>query len=76
MQPYKQKYKSWRYSQINQRLAEPMQPCLPKELAEIYYTPIPRVGVSQKSKDTDLMFITLVGVQHLYPRLDYESWSN
>jgi hypothetical protein len=53
-----------------------MQPCLPKELTEIYYTPIPRVGVSQKSKDTDLMSITIVGIQYLYPRLDYESWSN
>jgi hypothetical protein len=41
-----------------------MKPCLPNEHAEIYSTPTPK------------MFITMVGVQYLYPRPDYESWSN
>ena len=34
-----------------------MQPCLPEELTEIYSTPTPRVGVSQKSKDMGLCLI-------------------
>ena len=32
-----------------------MQPCLPEELAQIYYsTPTPRVGVKPKGKGTGL----------------------
>ena len=59
-----------------------MQPCLPEELAKIYYTPTPK-GWSEpeKVKVLDLfdhceMSIIMVWVQYLYPRPDYESWSN
>jgi hypothetical protein len=58
-----------------------MQPYLPEELVEIYSTPTPKGGTRPvKSKGTVLidvmMFITIAEVQYLYPRLDYESWTN
>ena len=58
-----------------------MQPCLPKELIEIYSTPTSEGCHEPKSKGTCLvdrldMSITIVGIHYLYPRLDYESWSN
>ena len=59
-----------------------MQPCLPEELAEIYSTPTPK-GWSEPKKikvlnlfDRCEMSITMAWVQNLYPRPDYESWSN
>jgi len=58
-----------------------MQPCLPKELVEIYSTPTPKGWCKPKSKGTCLvdqweMSITIAGVHYLYSGLDYESWSN
>ena len=54
---------------------------LAEELAEIYSTSTPRGWRKPKSKGTGFlliaeMSITTAGVQYLYPRLDYESWSN
>ena len=69
------------YSQTSQRSGHLMQPCLPKELVEIYSTPTPKGWRKPKSKGTCLvdrweMSITIAGVQYLYSRLDYEFWSN
>jgi hypothetical protein len=55
-----------------------MQPCLPKELVEIYSTPTPKGWRKPKSKGTYLvdqseMSITIAEIQYLYPRRDYES---
>ena len=51
---------------------------LAKELTEIYSTPTPRGWCNPKSKGAGFrliaeMIVTIVGVQYLYPRLDYES---
>ena len=58
-----------------------MQPGLLEELTEIYSTPTPKGCRKPKSKGTGFwliveMSITIAGVQNLYPRIDYESWSN
>jgi hypothetical protein len=69
------------YSQTSRRSGRPMLPYLPKELIEIYSTPTPKGWHKPKSKGTCLvdqweLSITIAGVQYLYSRLDYESWSN
>ena len=58
-----------------------MTDLLAEELAEIYSTPTPRGWRKPKGKGTGFlliaeMSITIARVQYLYPRLDYESWSN
>ena len=58
-----------------------MAALLAEELAEIYSTPTPKRWHKPKSKGTGFlliaeMSITIARVQYLYPRLDYESWSN
>jgi hypothetical protein len=58
-----------------------MQPCLPKELTEIYSTPTPKGGTRPvKDKGTILidvmMFITIARVRYLYSMPDYKSWLN
>ena len=54
---------------------------LVEELTEIYSTPTPKGWRKPKSKGTSFlliteMSITIAGVQYLYMRLDYDSWSN
>ena len=58
-----------------------MAALLAEEPTEIYSTPTPNGCHKPKSKDTGFwliaeMYVTIAGVQYLYPRLDYESWSN
>ena len=65
----------------NQKLVKPMQPCLLKKLTKIYSTPTPMGGAGAKKVKVlvliDVWMSTIIaGVQYLYPRLDYESWSN
>jgi hypothetical protein len=40
------------YSQTSSRSGRPMQPCLPKELVEIYSTPTPKGWPELKGKGT------------------------
>ena len=58
-----------------------MAALLAKELVEIYSTSTPREWRKPKGKGTSFLLITemsvtIAEVQYLYPRLDYESWSN
>ena len=62
-------------------LTKPRAAPLVEELVEIYSTPTPKGWRKPKSKDIGLcwsleMSIIIVGVQYLYPRLNYESWPN
>ena len=50
MQPYKQRYKPWRYLQQAVEVDRIDAVVLAEELAEIYSTPTPKGGQSQKSK--------------------------
>ena len=52
-----------------------------EELTEIYSTPTPKGGTGLKKVKVLVlidvwMSITIARVRYLYPRLDYESWSN
>ena len=81
MQPYKQGISRDEYSQTNQRSNLTDAALLIEELIEIYSTPTSKGWREPKSKGTGLcwsleMSITITGVQYLYPRLNYESWSN
>ena len=81
MQPYKQGISCDGYSQTNQRSELTDAALLTEELIKIYSTPTPKGWREPKSKGTNLcllleMFITKARVQYLYPRPDYESWSN
>jgi hypothetical protein len=58
-----------------------MAALLADKLVEIYSTPTPKRWRKPKSKGTYFlliaeMSIAIAGVQYLYSRLDYESWSN
>ena len=50
MQPYEQRYKPWRYLQQVVEINQIDAAVHAKELAEIYSTPTPKGGQSQKSK--------------------------
>ena len=50
MQPYKQRYKPWRYLQQAVEVDRIDVAILAEELAEIYYTPTPKGGRSRKGK--------------------------
>ena len=81
MHPYKQGINHDKYSQTNWRSDLTDAALLDEELVKIYFTPTPNGWCEPKSKGIDLclslvMFITMAGVQYLYPRSDYESWSN
>ena len=50
MQPYEQRYKLWRYLQQVVEVDRIDVAVLAEELAEIYSTPTPKGGRSQKNK--------------------------
>jgi hypothetical protein len=68
------------YRQTRDR-TKPRAALLAEQLIEIYSTPTPKGWHKPKSKGTSFYWslevsIVMVGVQYLYSRLDYESWSN
>ena len=77
MQPYKQKYKPWRYLQTSRRSAGPMQPYSLKNSSRSTLLLLLRVGRSQKSKWLIFDWLwssTIAGVYYLYPEPMHESY--
>ena len=79
MQPYKQRYKPWRYLQQAVEVNRIDAVVLAEELAEIYSTPTPK-GWSEPKKVIDFvfdwLFFTIAGVCYLYPEPKNEPYSS
>ena len=79
MQPYKQKYKPWRYLQTSPEVDRINAALFVEELVEIYSTPTPKDWLEVKKVigiDWLGILFTIAGVQYLYPKPKHESYPN